>query len=99
MKTILWGKVDQRHLDDADLIAGITPTSYITNGNAGRLPPASNVPVEVRPVCPMQPEESRLIANYYGLVLYADALICVGHCPDLVAIAKRYALTIYEVPE
>jgi len=99
MKTIIYGPVTQKHLDDADLIAGITPTSFVTNGNAGRLPPAFNVPVEVRPVCQMQPGESRLTANYYGLVLYADALICVGSCPDLVAIAKRYALTVYEVPE
>lgn len=96
MKTILWGKVDQRHLDDADLIAGITPTSFITDGTWVGW---SELPIEVRPVCPMQPEETRLIANYYGLVLYADALICVGHCPDLVAIAKRYALIVYEVPE
>lgn len=97
MKTILYGPVTQKHLDDADLIAGITPTSYITNGTT--VPPVSNRPVEVRPMCQMQPEETRRIANYYGLVLYADALICVGSCPDLVAIAKRYALTVYEVPE
>lgn len=96
MKTIIYGPVTQKHLDDADLIAGITPTSFVTNGTWLWW---SELPVEVRPVCPMQPEESRLIANYYSLVLYADALICVGSCPDLVAIAKRYALTVYEVPE
>lgn len=97
MRTILYGPVTQRHLDDADLLAGITPTSYVTNGTT--VPPASNLPVDVRPICDKQPEETRRIANYYGLVLYSDALICVGACPELVTIAKRYALTVYDVPE
>ena len=43
MRVIVWGEVTWRHIDDADLFAGITPTSYVTNG--ATVPPAGNLPV------------------------------------------------------
>lgn len=94
MRVILWGKVDQRHLDDADLMAGITPTSYVTNGDWRGW---SDKPVDVYPVCKMQPETTRHLANHYTLVHNADALICVGKNEHLVGLAKRYGLPVYEV--
>lgn len=97
MRVIIWGKVTQRHLDDADLMVGITPTSYVTNGTT--VPPASNLPVDVYPVCKMQPETTRDRANHYTLVHNADALICVGKNEHLVDLAKRYELLVYEAAE
>lgn len=95
MRVIIWGKVTQRHLDDADLMVGITPTSYVTNGTT--VPPASNLPVTVFPICDKQPETTRERANHYTLVHNADALICVGKNEHLVELAKRYELPVYEV--
>jgi len=94
MRVILWGKVDQRHLDDADLLAGITPTSYVTNGQWMGW---SDLPVDVFPICDKQPETTRERANHYTLVHNADALICVGKNDHLVELAKRYELPVYEV--
>lgn len=94
MRVILWGKVDQRHLDDADLIMGITPTSIVTNG---RWRGWSDLPVDVYPMCDKQPEPTRDRANHYTLVHNADALICVGQNEHLVSLARRYDLLVYEV--
>lgn len=94
MRVILWGKVDQRHLDDADLLVGITPTSYVTNGNWIGW---SDLPVDMFPICDKQPETTRDRANHYTLVHNADALICVGKNEHLVELAKRYELPVYEV--
>lgn len=95
MRVIIWGKVTQRHLDDADLLVGITPTSYVTNGTT--VPPASNLPVTVYPICDKQPETTRERANQYTLVHNADALICVGKNDALVALALIYGLPVYGV--
>ncbi len=97
MRTIISGAVEQEHLDDADLLAGITPTSFVTNGLS--TPPACGLRTEVWPVCPMQPKETSSMARDYTLVQNADALICVGHNPHLVELARTYDLPVYEVSE
>lgn len=94
MRTIISGPVTQAHLDDADLMAGISPTSFVTNGLS--TPPASKLPVDVYPPCPMQPEATRLAARDYTLAHNADALVCVGDNPHLVELAKSYGLPVYE---
>lgn len=97
MRVILSGPVTQDHLDDADLLADIAPTSFVTNGLS--TPPACGLPVEVWPVCPMQPEATRVIARDYTLCQNADALVCVGDNPHLVELARSYDLPVYEVSE
>lgn len=95
MRTIIHGAVTANHLADADLMAGITPTSYVTNGLSN--PPDKSLPTEVYPICLMQPEESRERARNYTLVQNADALICVGENDHLVSLARNYDLAVYEV--
>lgn len=97
MRTIIHGPVTQDHLDDADLLADITPTSFVTNGLSTS--PACGLYTEVWPICPMQPKETSTLARDYTLVQNADALICVGHNPHLVDLARSYALAVYEVDQ
>ena len=96
MKTIISGPVTQQHLADAHLMAGITPTSFLTNGRSP--PPASNLPVTVDPICPKLPEAGERQRNM-TMCLYADALICVGQNEHLVTRARANGLLVYEVPE
>lgn len=98
MRVILSGPVTADHLADAELLAGITPTSYVTNGLTD--PPRGNrLPVETYPVCPMQPVETRVRARNFTLAQNADALICVGENDHLVSLARKYDLLVYEVSE
>lgn len=98
MQVILYGPVTADHLADAELLAGITPTSYVTNGLTD--PPRGNrLPVETYPVCPMQPEETRVRARNFTLAQNADALVCVGENDHLVSLARKYGLLVYEVSE
>lgn len=98
MRTIISGPVTQEHLDDADLLADIVPTSFVTNG-LSHPPKNSGLPTEVIPICMKQPEYSRVQARDYSLVQAADALICVGDNPHLVELARSYDLPVYEVSE
>ena len=98
MRVILSGPVTAEHLADAELMAGITPTSLVTNGLSH--PPRGNrLPVEVMPICPMQPVETRVRAREYTLVQNADALICADYNPGLVSLARNYDLLVYEVSD
>lgn len=97
MRVIISGPVTQDHLDDADLLADIAPTSFVTNGLS--TPPACGLETEVWPVCMMQPEATRIIARDYTLCQNADALVCVGDNPHLVDLARSYDLPVYEVSE
>ena len=104
MRVILSGPVTADHLADAELLVGITPTSYVTNGLTGLTgltdPPRGNrLPVETYPICPMQPEETRVRARNFTLAQNADALICVGENDHLVSLARNYGLLVYEVSE
>ena len=95
MRVIISGPVTQAHIEDADLMAGIVPTSYVTNGLSA--PPTTNMLVATYPLCQMQPDYSRELARNYTLVHNADALICVGENNHLVELAKRGGLAVYEV--
>ena len=97
MRVIISGPVTQDHLDDADLLADITPTSFVTNGLS--TPPACGLSTEVLPICPMQPKDTSIIARDYSLVQNADALVCVGDNPHLVDLARTYDLVVYEVDQ
>ena len=98
MLVLLSGPVTADHLADAELMVGITPTSFVTNGLSE--PPRGNrLPVEVMPICMMQPVETRVQARNYSMVQNADALICVGENVHLVSLARNYDLLVYEVSE
>ena len=95
LKTIIYGRVTPEHLADAELFAGITPTSYITNGK--HTPPASNLETEVIPQCPMVPGDPGVKQNHWRLVAYADALILACDNDHLLGVARRMDLLIHEV--
>ena len=95
MRVILHGPVTADHLADAELMAGITPTSFVTNG-LSHPPRGSRLPVDVYPICPMQPVETRERARNYTLVFHSDALVCAGGNDHLVSLARNYNLLIYE---
>lgn len=94
MKVIIDGPVSRADLDDAELLAGIEPTSFVTNGQW--LPPASHLPTDAMPICMKQPEETRERARNYSLVQAADALVTARHNPHLVNLAHSYGLAVYE---
>lgn len=95
MKTILYGRVTQAHLDMASLIAGIEPTSYLTNGKT--TPPASNLETEVMPEDPMVGDAAQH-QNHARLAIYGEALICIGRNDHLVEWAEKYGMPIYYEP-
>lgn len=96
MRVILHGPVTADHLADAELMAGITPTSFVTNG-LSHPPRGSNLPVEVMVPCMKQPAETRIRAREYSMVQAADALICADYNPGLVSLARDHDLLVYEV--
>lgn len=98
MRVILSGPVTAEHLADAELMAGITPTSFVTNG-LSHPPRGSHLPVDVFPVCMKQPEETRERARHYTMVHNADALVCVGENAHMVSLARNYDLLVHEVSE
>lgn len=95
MRTIIYGRVTEEHLADAELFAGITPTAYITNGK--HTPPASELPTEVIRQCPMVPGEPGEKQNHWRMAQAAEALILVGKNEHLVRVAEMNDLHIYEV--
>ena len=98
MRVILHGPVTADHMADAELMAGIVPTSFVTNG-LSEPPRGSRLPVEVMEPCMKQPAETRVRAREYSMVQNADALICVGENVHLVSLARNYDLLVYEVSE
>lgn len=93
MRTIISGLVNDDDIDSADLIGGIVPTSYVTNGESS--PPLTVLPETVYPI------EPRLgilgeAARDYTLCQNADALIVAGNNPHLVRVARQYGLPVFE---
>lgn len=97
MKTVVSGRITQRHLDDANFLAGIEPTSFVHNGSA--LIDFNILETEVDPPSPMLPDGLGEAQRNYTMCLSAEALICVGENPHLVGIAKKYNLKVYEAAE
>lgn len=93
MKTIISGPVKQHHLDEADMLYGISPSVYITNGDS--VPPFGTTPVDVQPPCPMLPGELGEHQRDWTMCLQADALILVGENPHLLHAATRNKLLVY----
>ncbi|WP_313329812.1 hypothetical protein [Comamonas sp.] len=95
MKTVIYGPVTEEHLALAELMAGITPTSYLSNGSS--IPPASNREVFVIPQCPKVPDEAGERQNHWRLCIQADAAILIGAPEHLVYAATQSGLLLFEV--
>lgn len=96
MKVILSGRVTMAHIEDAELMAGIVPTSFVVN-DLQRAPPAElKLPVNVLPICKMQAEDSAIRQRNYSLAHEGEALICIGRNEHLVAICEKYGLPVYQ---
>ncbi len=97
MRTIIYGDVTDETLDEADLLGGITPTSYVTNDDW--TPPLSVLPVDVHPIDRKLGELGRAARNY-NLAMNADAAIIVAGCDrdaaQMLRVARQYGLVVYE---
>lgn len=92
MRTIISGPVTDEDLDMAELLGGITPSSFVTNGTW--TPPLSVHPVDVYPLCPklsILAEDAR----DYTLCQNADAAIIANDNPHLLRVAEQYGLVVY----
>lgn len=98
MKTILSGRVTAAHLEDADLLGGITPTLFLSNGLYH--PPAeigASIPTEVHPICEKLGELGERQRNM-TLLNYADALVVADQGFETqVAAARKMGILVYEV--
>lgn len=94
MRTILSGRVKPQHLADADLLAGISPTSFILADDQPR--PATDLDVEVYSLCPMLDEDAALVQRAARMVVAADALIYARGDERLLPRARQLGLAIYE---
>lgn len=93
MRTIISGFVNEDDIANADLLAGIVPTSYVTNGRSD--PPLSILPVATYPV-DVKLGHFGEDARDYTLCQNADALIVAGSNDHLVRIAQQYGLPVFE---
>ena len=95
MKTVISGRVTRAILEDADLLAGITPSSFIHNGYSHHRAP-SDIPTDVEPPCPMLPGETGDKQRNWTMCLHADAVIVADGDEHLVGVAQRLNLPVYE---
>lgn len=94
MRTIISGLITAAVLADAELLAGIEPTSFVTNGQCS--PPAdSGLPTDALPICKKLASLGEL-ARDYTLCQHADACIVVGGNDHLVRVAQQYGLPVFE---
>ena len=96
MKVALWGQVQERHLDDARLFAGIEPTEFITDG---RFPPPLDLPVMKIPVDPMVSGELGVRQQHCRFALNADALVMVGYDEHLLYAMSRLRVPVYQADD
>jgi hypothetical protein len=95
MRTIISGPVDQSAIDTAELLYGITPTAWVTNGKWPYPPLPPGGYADIHPI------DSKLghlgeDARDYTLCQHAEAAIIVGGNPHLAAVARQYGLLVHE---
>lgn len=95
MKTVLSGRVTAADIADAELIADITPTSFLVHDRQPAPPAELGLTTEVFPICKMRDEDGAILARHYTLANAGEALICVGRNDHLVSLARRYGLKVY----
>lgn len=94
MRTIISGPVTADTLADAEMFAGIDPTSFVTNGQASA-PADCGKATDVFPICQRLGKLGEA-ARDYTLCQNADACIVVGGNDHLVRIATQYGLPVFE---
>lgn len=94
MKTVVSGPITRDVLANADLIAGITPTTLLVNDVQPQ--PSVAVPLEVMPVCRMLDIDAAVRQRNYSLCQAAEAAIITDGNEHLARIAKSYGLAVYE---
>lgn len=95
MKTVISGRITRAILDDADLIGGITPSSFIHNGQSHNSAP-KGFEVDVQPTCPMLPGETGEKQRDWTMCLGADAVIVADGNEHLAHCGRRLNLPVYE---
>lgn len=96
MRTIISGPVTADDITYAGLMAGITPTAFLTNGH--HLPPAElGMKVEVDPPCAKIGGRVAVQARDYTLCQRADAVIVRGADEHLVRVATQYGLRVCQL--
>lgn len=95
MKTVISGKITRAILDDADLMAGITPSSFVHNGYSHHRVPA-DIPTAVEPPDSMLPGETGDKQRNWTMCLHADAVIVADGDAHLVRCAQSLKLPVYE---
>jgi hypothetical protein len=97
MKTAIYGRIRASDIDDADLFAGITPTSFLhVDGN--QLPPAElGLPAETIELSTMMDHELATKQAEARLITHSEALIIRGDHPTLADRARRMGSLVYEV--
>lgn len=96
MKTILHGPVTAQDIEDADMLAGITPTSFLTTEDNQAPPAELGLSCEVIVRSTMMDYEMAQRQQSMRLVTHGDALIMRGDDPELLARAQRMGLVIYQ---
>ena len=93
MRVIISGPVTEDDLADAEMLADIRPSSFVTNGTS--TPPLSMLPVDVFPVCTMRGHGAE-DARDYTLCHNADALVSRDGSRHLLMLAERYGLLVFD---
>lgn len=95
MRTIISGPVTADTLADAEMFAGIEPTSFVTNDQQSGPPAECGLSTNVFPICRRLGKLGEA-ARDYTLCQNADACIVVGGNDHLVRIATQYGLPVFE---
>lgn len=95
MKTALYGHVTAADIDDADMLAGITPTTLLLIEDSQ--PPASSLPVSLIERSTMMDDELATRQAEARLITLSDALIIRGDHPTLAERARKMGSLVYEV--
>lgn len=98
MRVILSGPVTLEDIEAAELMEGIVPTQFISNGKDPL--PDVDLFYDVRPavIMPLDPKIAGIygeLRNNYPMVQIADAIIIHGRNIHLVKLAGQYNLPYY----
>ena len=93
MKVFISGPITEQDLADADMLMGIVPTEFLTNGV--HHPPASDIPVTVYPPDPMHSEDSRVQSAIVRAAVAADAAIVTDNNAAVLKACALFGLQVY----
>lgn len=94
MKVLIAGPVTASDLADAELMAGIEPTEFLSCGEW--VPPASAAPLTIEKPCPKIPGDAGVRQRLHSLLVRADALVCTDGFDHLTRVADGLGIPVYE---